>query len=93
MNEPSLKSIETNTPSLEINASRQFTSWLAEQNISIAFTTYQAGKLFFIGLQPHGQLEVFQRTFERCMGLYADNSSLYMSTLYQLWRFENVLEP
>ncbi|WGV24803.1 TIGR03032 family protein [Halotia branconii] len=80
-------------PSLEINASRQFTPWLFEQNLSLAFTTYQAGKLFFIGLQPSGKLSVFERTFERCMGLYACGSSLYMSSLYQLWRFENTLQP
>src|SRR5919199_745366 len=82
----------TATPALEINASRQFTSWLAEQNLSLAFTTYQAGKVFFIGLQPNGQLSVFERTFERCMGLYTEDSTLYMSSLYQLWRFENALE-
>lgn len=81
----------TSAPSLEITASRQFTSWLAEQNLSLAFTTYQAGKVFFIGLQPNGQLSVFERTFERCMGLYAEGSTLYMSSLYQLWRFENAL--
>jgi uncharacterized protein (TIGR03032 family) len=83
----------TATNSLEINASRQFTPWLLEQNLSLAFTTYQAGKLFFIGLQQGGQLSVFERTFERCMGLYASGSSLYMSSLYQLWRFENILQP
>ncbi|MBN3905669.1 MAG: TIGR03032 family protein [Nostoc sp. NMS1] len=83
----------TPTNSLEINASRQFTPWLLEQNLSLAFTTYQAGKLFFIGLQPSGKLSVFERTFERCMGLYACGSSLYMSSLYQLWRFENILQP
>jgi uncharacterized protein (TIGR03032 family) len=81
------------TPSLEISGSRQFNSWLAEQNLSLGFTTYQAGKLFLIGLQPSGQLSVFERSFERCMGLWADSSSLYMSTLYQIWRFENALEP
>ena len=81
----------TSAPSLEITASRQFTSWLAEQNLSLAFTTYQAGKVFFIGLQPNGQLSVFERSFERCMGLYAEGSTLYMSSLYQLWRFENAL--
>ena len=81
----------TSAPSLEIAASRQFTSWLAEQNLSLVFTTYQAGKVFFIGLQPNGQLSVFERTFERCMGLYAEGSTLYMSSLYQLWRFENAL--
>jgi uncharacterized protein (TIGR03032 family) len=82
----------TTTNTLEINASRQFTPWLLEQNLSLVFTTYQAGKLFFIGLQQDGNLAVFERTFERCMGLYAQGSSLYMSSLYQLWRFENVLD-
>ena len=81
------------TPAFEINASRQFTSWLASQNLSLVFTTYQAGKVFFIVLRLNGQLSVFERTFERCMGLYAHNSSLYMSSLYQLWRLENALEP
>ena len=83
----------TSTPSLEINCSRQFTAWLGEQNLSLAFTTYQAGKLFLIGLQPDGRLSVYERTFERCMGLWANSSSLYMSTLYQLWRFQNALQP
>ncbi|RCJ23026.1 hypothetical protein A6S26_00200 [Nostoc sp. ATCC 43529] len=78
-------------PSLEIEASRQFIAWLHEQNLSLSFTTYQAGKLFFIGLQPNGRLSVFERTFERCMGLYANGNSLYMSSLYQLWRFENII--
>lgn len=81
------------TPTFEINASRQFTPWLASQNLSLVFTTYQAGKVFFIGLRQNGQLSVFERTFERCMGLYAHNSSLYLSSLYQLWRLENALEP
>lgn len=83
----------TATPAFEINASRQFTSWLASQNLSLVFTTYQAGKVFFIGLRQNGELSVFERTFERCMGLYAHNSSLYLSSLYQLWRLENALEP
>jgi hypothetical protein len=90
-NFPNSATPSTSAPSLEITASRQFTSWLAEQNLSLAFSTYQAGKVFFIGLQPNGQLSVFERTFERCMGLYAQGSTLYMSSLYQLWRFENAL--
>ncbi|MEL4897787.1 TIGR03032 family protein [Crocosphaera sp. Alani8] len=79
-------------PSLEINASRQFTSWLYEQKLSLIFTTYQAGKIFFIGLKPDGKLSVFERTLDRCMGLCIDGNSLYVSALYQLWRFENTLE-
>ncbi len=80
-------------PRLEIQTSRQFTAWLAEQQLSLAFTTYQGGKVFFLGLKPDGALEVFNRTFERCMGLAASSQTLWLSSLYQLWRFENLLEP
>lgn len=78
----------------EINATRHFTSWLAEQRVSLAFTTYQTGKLFFLGLQADGRLSIFERSFARCMGLYAtaEAQTLYLSTLYQLWRFERVAE-
>jgi len=80
-------------PELELTGSRQFTSWLVEQKASLAFTTYQSGKLFLIGMQANGHLSVFERTFNRCMGLWGDGQTLYMSMLYQLWRFENTLEP
>lgn len=81
------------TPSLEISTSRQFIGWLREQNLSLAFTTYQAGKIFFIGLQPNGKLSIFERTFDRCMGLWISGDALYLSSLYQIWRFQNALEP
>lgn len=79
--------------SLELLTSRQFVNWLAEQNTSLAFTTYQAGKLFFLGISEEDKLSVFERTLNRCMGLWSDGQSLYVSTLYQLWRFENALQP
>jgi uncharacterized protein (TIGR03032 family) len=79
-------------PALEIHASRQFTAWLAETRLSLAFTTYQIGKLFFIGLKPDGQLSIFERSFNRSMGLCAHGNSLYLGSLYQIWRFENLME-
>ena len=80
-------------PAFELLASRQFNSWLAEQRVSLAFTTYQTGKLFLNGLQPDSRLSVFERTFNRCLGLWGDGQTLWMTSLYQLWRFENALEP
>ncbi len=83
----------TPEPTVEISTSRGFASWLAEQRASLAITTYQSAKLFLIGLQPNGRLSVFERTLDRVMGLYASREVLYVSTLYQLWRFQNVLRP
>ena len=40
---------ETTKPKLELSASRQLPGWLAEEGLSLAFTTYQAGRLFLIG--------------------------------------------
>ncbi|MSP83690.1 MAG: TIGR03032 family protein [Alphaproteobacteria bacterium] len=83
----------TAQPKLELTVSRQFTSWMAEHGCSLLFTTYQTGKLFLLGLKPDGKLSVFERTFNRCMGLGVDATGFWMSSLYQLWRFENALEP
>lgn len=78
-------------PALELLASRHFPGWLQETRVSLAFTTYQTGKLFLVGLQPDGRLSVFERTFNRCLGLWGDGQTLWMTSLYQLWRFENAL--
>lgn len=80
-------------PRLEILASRGLPGWLAAAGVSLAFTTYQAGKLFLLGLQPNGRVALFERTFNRCMGLCAHPTGFWMSSLFQLWRFENVLAP
>ena len=80
------------TPVLDISTSRQMPAWLAEQQLSIAITTYQIGKLFFFGLKSNGELSVFERSFPRCMGLCTTDNGLYLSSLYQIWRFENAFE-
>jgi uncharacterized protein (TIGR03032 family) len=82
---------EQKQPDFEINASRQFMSWLIEQNISLGFSTYQSGKVFLIGHNPDQSLSVFERTFNRPMGLWTDGDVLWLSTLYQLYRFKNSL--
>ncbi|MEM7268617.1 MAG: TIGR03032 family protein [Pseudomonadota bacterium] len=85
---------EKSEPKLVMAGSRLFNSWLAQQKASLAFTTYQAGKVFFIGLKPDGGMSVFERTFQRSMGLgKAENGDLWLASLYQLWRFTNFLRP
>jgi len=75
-----------------------FTEWLAGTGSSLAFTTYQAGKVFLIGSnKSEGRLSVFERSFPRCMGFGVSpedgSRTLWLSSLYQLWRFENFLLP
>ncbi len=75
-----------------------FTQWLADTGSSLAFTTYQAGKVFLIGSNTEdGRVSVFERSFPRCMGFGVDpedgSRTLWLSSLYQIWRFENFLLP
>lgn len=78
-----------------LTTSRHFPAWLTRTGVSIAFTTYQAGKVFLLGLKPDGRLAVFERSFARCMGLGAANAgrSLMLATHHQIIRFDDVLQP
>ena len=49
-------------PWLEVTSSRNFSNWLALEKISLAFSTYQAGKVFLLGRKQDGQISVFERT-------------------------------
>jgi len=79
-------------PQFEFSLSRQFSSWMIEQKASIVLTTYQAGKLFLLGIDKEGKFSLFNRTFNRVMGLNVSSEQLFLSDLYQLWRFENTLD-
>jgi hypothetical protein len=83
--QPSAPSPATETAPFEVFCSRHFTGWLADERLSLAFT--------LIGLNPAAGLSIFNRTLSRCMGLWGDGQTLYLSTLFQLWRFENSLGP
>lgn len=92
-NPPLAATDKANEEKFVLTSSRHFSEWLARMGVSIAFTTYQAGKLFFIGLKDDGRLAVFERSFARCMGLGVtpDSRSLILATQYQLLRFDNIV--
>ncbi len=81
----------TKPPALQVQASRHFAAWLREANISLAFTTYQTNRLFLVGLGEQERISVFERQFDRPMGLWASPERLYMSTRWQLWELANAL--
>jgi len=76
-----------------LTGSRHVPDWLAGTGGSVAFTTYQAGKLFLLGVRDDGRLSVFERSFPRSMGLgvSADGRSLALAGHYQIYRLDNVL--
>lgn len=92
MTQETQKSLPTTTE-FKLTFSEGFSTWLQTTGASIAFSTYQAGKLFLIGNGIGGKISIFERTFARCMGLWSDGQTLWMGSLYQLWRFENMLGP
>ena len=78
---------------LQIRPSPGFTSWLRASGASLCFTTYEAGKVFLVGVASDGRLAVFERSFPRCMGVGVGEERLWVSSLYQITRFENFLDP
>ena len=76
----------------QIIASRTFINWLESEKISLAFTTYQTSRLLLLGVNPQSNFSGFERLFDRAMGLYATPERLYMSSKYQVWQLDNVLQ-
>jgi uncharacterized protein (TIGR03032 family) len=79
------------TTFLQIHSSDGLWEWLEREQISIGFTTYQTNRLMLVGRKANGRLAINERLFDKPMGLYAQGESLYMSTRYQVWRFDNHL--
>ena len=74
-----------------ISVSRGLGSWLARTSCSLAFTSYQTGQLFLVGRLPEGRVSFHQQNYVRAMGVHATPQRLYVGSLFQIWRLENVL--
>src|SRR5262245_10792545 len=94
-------STSSGQPWLNAIGSRYFLDWLLQQRCSLAFTSYQTGKLFLVGRKsasgagvPTSEadtaLSVFERTYNHCMGMHAsaDGHTIWLSSRYQIWRLE-----
>ena len=80
-------------PAFEISVSRGLGDWLLANNTSFAFTSYQTGQLFMVGVLPNGKLSLNQQNFTRAMGVSEQGGRLYLVSLFQIWRLENMLRP
>src|SRR4051812_32301265 len=71
----------------------RFEDWLGEAKACLALTTYQRGRLIFIGSKPAGGVRAHERMIEQCQGLWSDGQTVWVSSLYSLIRLENALPP
>ncbi|MFN9660453.1 MAG: DUF4915 domain-containing protein, partial [Cyanobacteriota bacterium] len=72
-------------------ASEGLESWLAEQQVALAFSTYRTNRLLLLGRGETGGLRMHERLFDRPMGLFAEGESLWMASRAQIWRLDNHL--
>jgi uncharacterized protein (TIGR03032 family) len=77
----------------QISVSRGFSNWMRTNATSLAFTSYQTGQLFLVGNHPNGTVSFNQQNFSRAMGVCWRPGRLYLGSLFQLWRLENMLKP
>ena len=76
-----------------VAAAPDFTAWLTHHRLSLVLSTYQAGRLMFVGQRPDGRLRAHERQVEFCQGIWTDGQDLWASSRAMLWRFRNALPP
>ena len=68
--------------------------WLLANRLSLAFTSYQTGRLLMMGVGPDGRIAFNKQNYTRAMGMHYDpRGILHLASAYQVWRLENILDP
>jgi len=80
-------------PKVDLTFSNGLAKWLAANDVSLAFTSYQTGRLYLVGHGPQGKLTVHEAHYPQAMGVAGDMNRLYLGTLHQVVRMENALQP
>ncbi len=88
-----IRSDGDSAPPYQVEASPGFAAWMLSQDISLAITTYQIGKVFLVGAEDEQRLNVAERTFERCLGIAWRNGALALAGRNAIYRFGNVIPP
>ncbi|MCB9991493.1 MAG: TIGR03032 family protein [Rhodospirillales bacterium] len=77
----------------DLHINDTFIPYLAQENMSVALTTYEGGKLIVVGPGQTGAT-VAERNFQRCMALHVeDDRNIWISTHHNIWKLENGVPP
>lgn len=85
------QSVDPAKVKIEKTCSRGLAGWLGNNQLSLAISSYQTGRVYLVGSDRQGRVSFYERIFERAMGIAGDAQRIYLGGLYQLWRFENIL--
>ncbi|MFN3211577.1 MAG: TIGR03032 family protein [Henriciella sp.] len=77
----------------DISFSGDLYNFLASRQISLAFTSYQTGILYILGHGLDRKLSLHQARYPQAMGVVGDGARIYLASLNQIIRLENVLGP
>jgi len=77
-------------PKPVLNPSPGLGQWLREVGGSLAFSTYQTSRLFFLFADDSDETVAQERIVGSAMGLAIDQNALWISNKEQVWRFSNV---
>jgi uncharacterized protein (TIGR03032 family) len=66
-------------------------SWMLRHDVSLACSSYQTGRLLFIGSSGKGDPVFAEARFQSAMGLVASSQRLYLAGGNNIWRLENTL--
>ncbi|MEM9059848.1 MAG: TIGR03032 family protein [Pseudomonadota bacterium] len=96
--DPAVAEVAKNAPSTaaqktDISFSGGLHGFLRSMNIAIACTSYQSGFLYIFGHGRDGRLSMHQAVFPQAMGVKGDANRIYLASLSQIVRLENVLGP
>jgi len=80
-------------PATNISFSGGIAGFLAANALSLAFTSYQSGRLYLLGHGANGKLAIHEAQYRQAMGVVGDMHRLYLGTLTDIVRLENVLQP
>lgn len=76
-----------------VAASPGFARWMREQDVSLAYTSYQTGRLILAGVGPDERLAFVEQDYARAMGVHWHDGTLTLASLFQVWQLRNLLLP
>lgn len=83
---------EYRTEDTRISITPGLAPWMVRNNVSLAATSYQTGQLILAGVGPDGRLSFNEQNYARATGLCYHQRRLFVSSMFQIWRLENMLK-